>query len=180
LEAFYRFVKRLVDGFGSAGLDYAFTGALAVSFYGAPRTTTDVDVVVGVSGENVKGRVVSALRRAGLDVDGRKLDSALTSGYGIASFRDKATPYTVDVIFLDGALRKRAGTVGGVSTFFQPPEDLILAKLRMIRATVPRERAVKDEEDVKAILAFTKVDLEAVKKQAKRDKTLAIFESLIE
>jgi hypothetical protein len=180
MEAFYRFVRRLVDGFGGAGLDYAFTGALAASFYGSPRTTTDVDVIVAVSGLDVKGKVAWALRRAGLDVDERKLDVALTSGYRIASFRDKASPYTLDVIFLDGALRKRAGTVDGVSTFFQLPEDLVLAKLRMIRATVPRERAVKDEEDVKAILAFTKVDMEAMKKQAKKDKTLRIFESLIE
>jgi hypothetical protein len=180
LEAFYGFVKRLIDGFGGAGLDYAFTGALAVSFYGAPRTTTDVDVVVAVSGEDVKGKVVSALRLAGLDVDERKLDSALASGYRVASFRDKATPYTLDVIFLDGELRKRAGMIAGLTTFFQPPEDLILAKLRMIKATVPRERAVKDEEDVKAILQFTKVDMEAVKKQAKRDNTLTVLESLIE
>jgi hypothetical protein len=180
MEAFHRFVRRLVDGFGGAGLDYAFTGALAVSFYGAPRTTTDVDVVVAVSGLDVKGKVASALRRAGLDVDERKLDSALTSGYRVASFRDKTTPYTLDVIFVDGALRKRVGTVDGVGTFFQPPEDLILAKLRMIRVTVPRERAIKDEEDVKAILTFTKVDLEAVKKQAKKDKTLAILEGLVE
>jgi hypothetical protein len=28
------------------------------------------------------------------------------------------------------------------------PKDLILAKLRMIKATVPRERALKDVEDV--------------------------------
>jgi hypothetical protein len=177
MEAFYRFVRRLVDGFGGAGLDYAFTGALAVSFYGAPRTTTDVDVVVAVSGLDVKGRVASALRRAGLDVDDRKLDSALISDYRIASFSDKASPYTVDVIFLDGELKKRAGTIDGMSTFFQPPEDLILAKLRMVKATVPRERAVKDEEDIKAILTFTKVDLEAVKKQAEKDKTLEILES---
>ena len=39
-------------------------------------------------------------------------------------------------------------------------EDLVLAKLRMIKATLLRERAVKDEEDVKAILGFTKVDTE--------------------
>lgn len=180
MEDFYEFVRRLVDSFGRAGLDYAFTGALAVSLYGLPRTTTDVDVVVAVSGLDVKGKVAVALRRAGLDVDERKLDAALTSGYRIASFRDKATPYTVDVIFVDGALRKRAGTVDGVSTFFQLPEDLVLAKLRMIRATVPRERAIKDEEDVKAILAFTKLDVEAVKKQAEKDKTLAILEGLIE
>jgi hypothetical protein len=180
MEAFYKFAVRLIDGFGGEGLDYAFTGALAVSLYGSPRTTTDVDVVVAASGLHVKGRVASALRRAGLDVDERKLDSALTSGYRIASFRDKATPYTLDVIFLDGKLRKRAGMIAGLATFFQAPEDLLLAKLRMIKATVPRERAVKDEEDVKAILQFTIVDLEAVKKQAKKDKTLEVLEGLIE
>lgn len=180
MEAFYKFVRRLADGFSSAGLDYAFTGALAASFYGSPRTTTDVDIVVPVSGLDVKGKVAVALRRAGLDVDERKLDSALTSGYRIASFRDKATPYTLDVIFVDGALRRRVGTVDGVSTFFQAPEDLILAKLRMIKATVPRERAFKDEEDVKAILAFTKVDLEAVKQQTRKDGTHGILEGLVE
>ena len=46
--------------------------------------------------------------------------------------------------------------------------------------TKPRERAVKDEEDVKAILEFTEVDLSAVKARAKRDGTLAILEGLID
>ncbi len=179
MERFYSFVQRLIDGFSGADLDYAFTGALAVSLYGLPRTTTDVDVVVAVLGVDVKRKVGLALRHAGLIVDERKLDAAFASGYRIASFKDKATPYTLDVIFLDSELRKRAGTVGGVSTFFQAPEDLVLAKLRMIKATVPRERAVKDEEDVRAILAFTKVDVKAVKRQAKQDKTLEILEGLV-
>jgi hypothetical protein len=51
LDAFYGFVRRLVEGFEGSGLDYAFTGALAVSFYGVPRTTSDVDVMVAVAGE---------------------------------------------------------------------------------------------------------------------------------
>jgi len=181
LEAFYGFVRRLVEGFEGAGLDYAFTGALAASFYGVPRTTSDVDVMVAVAGEaDVKAKVAAALRRAGLEVDERKLDVALESGYNIASFRCKVSPYTVDVIFSDERLEKRAGTVAGLSTFFQSPEGLVLAKLRMIKATVPRERAVKDEGDVKAVLAFAEVDVEAVKRQARKDGTLAILEGLIE
>lgn len=178
MESFYGFVRRLIAGFGGAGLDYAFTGALATSFYGVPRTTTDIDVVVAVSAEgDVTGKVAGALRQAGLEVDLRRIDMAVESGYRIASFRDKASPYTLDVIFVD-ALRKNAGTVAGLSTFFQAPDDLVLAKLRMIKATKPRERAVKDEEDVKAILEFTEIDLEAVKARAKHDGTLAILEEL--
>lgn len=181
LDAFQGFVRRLVEGFEGAGLDYAFTGALAVSFYGIPRTTSDVDVMVAVAGEvDVKVKVAAALRRAGLEVDERKIEEALASGYNIATFKDKASPYTVDVIFSDERLEKQAGTVAGLKTFFQSPEGLVLAKLRMIKATVPRERTVKDEEDVKAVLTFAKVDMEAVKKQARKDNTLAILESLNE
>jgi hypothetical protein len=96
----------------------------------------------------------------------------------VASFKDKTSPYTLDVIFVD-KLRKNTGTVAGLTTFFQAPEDLVLAKLRMVKATRPHERVVKDEEDVKAILEFTKVDLKAVKKQAKQDGTLPVLEGLI-
>jgi hypothetical protein len=179
VDGFYGFVRRLIGGFGDAGLDYAFTGALATSFYGVPRTTTDVDVIVAISGvADVAGKVAGALRHAGLEVDERRIGMALESGYRIASFKDKASPYTLDVILAD-ALRKNTGTVAGLTTFFQAPDDLVLAKLRMIKATKPRERAVKDEEDVKAILEFTKVDLDAVKKQAKHDGTLVVLEGLI-
>jgi hypothetical protein len=51
-------------------------------------------------------------------------------------------------------------------------EEELLAKLR--------ERAVKDEEDVKAILKFAMVDVETVKRRARKDGTLAILEGLIE
>lgn len=179
MESFYGFVRRLISGFDGSGLDYAFTGALATSFYGVPRTTTDIDVIVAVSGEaDVAARVAEALQQAGVDFDLRRIGMALESGYRIATFKDKASPYTLDVIFVD-ALRKNTGIVAGLSTFFQAPDDLVLAKLRMIKATKPRSRAVKDEEDVKAILEFTEVDLEAVKEQAKRNGTLAILEKLI-
>lgn len=181
MDAFHGFVRRLVEAFESSGLDYAFTGALAASFYGVPRTTSDVDVMVAVAGEaDVKAKVAVALRRAGLEVDEHKLDIALTSGYSIASFKCKTSPYTVYVIFSAERLEKRAGTAVGLNTFFQSPEGLVLAKLRMIKATLPRERAVKDEEDVKAILAFAEVDVEEVKRQARRDGTFAILAGLME
>jgi len=168
-----------VRGFEKAGLDYMFTGALAASFYGVPRSTVDVDVVVWVAEGKQRARLVSALREAGLVVDEREIDEAFESGYRIATFRDSITVYSVDVIFSDEKLEKRVGSVAGLRTFFQTPEDLVLAKLRMIKATVPRERALKDEDDVKAILKFTKVDVKAVKMQAKRENTLSIFESLM-
>jgi len=178
METYYDLVRRLVKAFGAAGFDYVFTGALAASFYGLPRTTTDVDVMVQLSGESAKSKLAYALRRVGVRADEKEIDRALASGYRIATFNDRRTAYSVDIILSSEKLEKRTGTVAGVQAFFQTPEDLISAKLRMIKATVPRERALKDEEDVRAILKFTGVDVEAVKKKAKKETTLSIFEAL--
>jgi len=46
----------------------------------------------------------------------------------------------------------------------------------MIKAIVQRERALKDEEDVRAILRFTEVDIEAVRQRARKDSTLLVLE----
>jgi hypothetical protein len=180
LEAYYAFVRKIVDAFANAGLDYAFTGALAISFYGVPRTTSDIDVIVQVVSEaDVKAKLSVALKEVGLAVDERKIDSALLSGFRIATFKDKKSPYSIDVILSSEKLEKRVGRIAGLNTYFQSPEGLIAAKLRMIKATLSPERSAKDKADVKAVLAFTKVDLEAVKKQARKDGTLKTFEAVI-
>jgi hypothetical protein len=180
LEAYYTFVKKVVEAFEGAGLDYAFTGALAISFYSVPRTTSDIDVIVAVVDQaDAKMKIAAVLRKAGLLVDERKIYDALTSGFRIASFKDRDSPFAVDVIFSNERLQKRAGVVAGLETFLQSPEGLIAAKLRMIKATLPPERSIKDKKDIKAILKFTKVDMEAVRKQAKKDRTQKILENLL-
>ena len=179
MNGYSDFVKKLIEGFEKEEVDYAFTDALAASFYGVPRPTADVDVIVAAASKTAKTRLGSALRLAGLQVDEKRIDDALTSGYRIATFNCKTSPYTVDVIFSD-EVRKRVGAIADLVTYIQPAEDLILAKLRMIKATVPRERAFKDEADVRAILQFTKVENEAIEKQAKKDGTLEIWENFVE
>jgi len=179
LEAYHNFVEKLVNAFESAKLDYAFTSALAASFYGVPRTTIDVDVMIAVTGETaLKNKITAALKQANIEVDERKIDAALTSGYKIVTFKDKMTPYTVDIILSEAELDKKSGKIDNLQTFFQSPEGLIMAKLRMIKATLPPERASKDKADIKAILAFTKLNIAAVKKQAQKDKTLEILKAL--
>jgi len=87
LETFDNFVKRLVSCFNAAGLDYVFTGALAASFFGVPRTTVDVDVLVRAVTVGDRVKLVSALRQAGVAVDEKRVEAALKSKYGIATFR---------------------------------------------------------------------------------------------
>jgi hypothetical protein len=180
LSAYDKLVERLVKCLDSSGLDYAFTGALAVSFYGSPRTTSDVDLMVAFGDSpDVKQKVVDSLQCACIEIQERKIDEALLSGYNIASFKDKTSPFRVDVIFSSKKLDKQPAKIAGLNTFLQKPEGLVVAKLRMIKATLPKERATKDKQDIKSILAFSNVDLEAVKQQAKKDQTLDILENLI-
>ena len=138
----------------------------------------DVDILVEVSRRDSLAKLISALRVAGLEVDRRRIDAALRSSYRIVTLRDTKTPFTVDIILSSTKLEKRTGSIIGLPTFYQTPENLILAKLRMIKATVPRERALKDKDDVRAILKHTRVRINALRNQARRNNTISILEAI--
>lgn len=178
MDSLTSFVKKLVDAIEKERLEYAFTGALAASFYGVPRTTADIDVLVTVTGKAAKTKLSTALRQAGLEVDEKTIDDALASSYRIATFHCKTSAYRVDVILSD-QIRKRSGNIAGVDTFLQVPEDLVNAKLRMIKATTDEERTQKDEDDVRAILRFTEVDKKTIHDQAKKDGTVSFWERFV-
>lgn len=155
------------------------TGALAASYYGVPRTTMDIDIVVQVLPKNLQTKLVAPLKKAGFQADDKKIRKALESGYNILTLEDEMTPFTLDIIFSDKKLEKKTGTILGLPTFYQKPEDLILAKLRMIKATIPRERALKDKGDIKAILKYTEVDMKALTRKARKEETTLILENII-
>jgi len=156
-----------------------FTGALKASYYGTPRTTMDVYIVVRFARGKPHTQLVSALKKAGLQVNEGRIDAALKSGFRIVTLKDRKTPFTLDIVLSDKKLEKKAGTILDLPTFYQTPEGLVLSKLRMIKATVPREKALKDEDDVRAILKFTEVDMRTLKGQALKENTLSILESIV-
>lgn len=139
----------------------------------------DIDIVAKVPQDDLRTKLVSALRRAGLQVDEERMKAAAETGFRIVTFKDTKSPFSVDIILSVKECEKKAGTILGLPTFYQTPEALILAKLRMIRVTVPRERALKDEDDVRAILEFTKVDKSALLKQARKENTTSILETIL-
>lgn len=167
-----------MKSFNASEIDYMFTGALAASYYGMPRTTVDVDIIVHVSKENAH-RLFETLRKAQVQVNKRKVEQSIGSDFRMLTVRDKKTTLYLDVILSDKKLKKKPGTVVGLSTFYQTPEELILAKLRMIKVTIPRERALKDKDDIRAVLKHTRVNVKAIEKQAKKENTLYIFKELL-
>jgi hypothetical protein len=71
-----------VKSFNLAGIDYMFTGALAASYYGTPRTTMDAGVIVRISLEGrSRSEFESALKEAGVKVEKRRIDTAFESRF---------------------------------------------------------------------------------------------------
>ena len=177
MEDLAGFIKKIVCALEAEKIDYAFTGALAASFYGVPRSTADIDIIVATNQEESKVKLAPTLRATGLDVGEKTIDDAFASGFRIATFKGKSLAYRVDVIFADN-VRKLKGVIADVDTWLQSPEDLINAKLRMIKVTIDEGKAAKDESDILAILRFTEVDKGLIKEQAKKDQTLPVWKRL--
>lgn len=154
------------------------TGALASSYYGRPRTTLDIDIVVRAKRGDLK-RLAKALTNAKLKVEEGKLETAWKSKYRIVTVEDRASPHTVDIILTDAKLERKAGLILGLPTFFQTPESLILTKPRMVKASLQPERAETDRQDIRAILESTKLRLNALRKRAKAQGTSEILEELL-
>jgi len=178
LDTFLGLVKRLITCLNNAGIDYMFTGAIAASYYGTPRTTMDVDIIIHTTQQNT-AKLVQVLQNAGIHPDRQRINNALNTSYNVATLKDTLTPYFVDLILAKDPLEKRPGTISGLPTYIQTPEHLILSKLRMIKASINKGKAAQDEEDIKSIIRYTQVDLNKVKKRAKEENTHTFLRTII-
>lgn len=154
------------------------TGAIASSYYGRPRTTLDMDVVIAIAQADIS-KLVKTLEHASLRVQERKLIDAWKSQYPIATLEDRKSPHTLDIIFTDRKLERRPGRILGMRTYYQTAESLILAKLRMLKVTLQSEKAAVDREDIKAILKTSRISLRSLRSKAREQSTLRILDNLL-
>jgi hypothetical protein len=165
-----------LSGLNQSRIDYAITGAAAATYYGNPRTTVDVDFIVSVSSKNLP-KFISAVREAGLRADRKRIQEQLKSGYTVVRLQDTKSQYRADFILQQrGRLERRVGSMLGMHVYYQTPEALILARLRMIKATVSSQRRAQDRSDITAILANNKVSIGKIRQRAKREGTIQIFD----
>jgi hypothetical protein len=170
-------VRRAVGALNRSGLRYALTGGVAASYYGRPRTTLDVDVLV-VTKESELTRLAKSLTDEDIKAGTRELSHAWRSRYRIATVLDSKSPYRLDIIFTDQGLEREAGSILGAHTYYQTAESLILSKLRMIKATLQPERAATDRQDIKAILEAAHVNLVSLRRRARAQGTLELLDEL--
>ena len=137
MDRFEDLIRRIVKDFNAAGVDYMLTEAFAASYYGTPRTTMDIDIVVKVAPENLQTHLVAPIRKADMQVNDRKINDALRSGFRIISLKDKRTPFTLDVVLSDKE-REETWNNSRLTDFLSNPEGLILSKLRMIKGPFQR------------------------------------------
>ena len=126
-------VRRLTELLERSRIPYMFVGGIAVTYWGLPRTTMDVDVAVALSQENVP-KLARPLKR--LKFDAHEHDMKLIARVGnIVQMHSPATPHRVDLwiprtAFEQEALtRRRRVTLYGKATWLVAPEDLALMKL---------------------------------------------------
>ncbi len=123
---------------------------------------------------------MAKLQSIGLEADTVRVRKQLETGYNIISLRDKHSAYQADFIMeARGRVERRKGSFFGLPAYYQTPEYLILSKLRMIKATRPRERSLKDREDIEAVIASTTVDTGKLLRAAKSQGTLELINSLL-
>ena len=72
LKGFQGLVTRVLKALNQSKLSYAITGALAVSYFGRPRTTQDIDILLGFK-PSYADKISSTLRKAGLNVTPKAL-----------------------------------------------------------------------------------------------------------
>ena len=178
LEVFTGFVKRLVKALNRSRIEYMFTGALAASYYGRPRTTLDIDIVITARRSDL-APLKKWLAHAGLKVRQRELESAWRSDCRIVTLQDTKSPHTLDIMFSDRKLNRIIGRISGLPTYYETAESLILAKLRRLKVTLQPERAAIDRADIKAILETNSIDLRSLRRKAKAQRTSKILDDLI-
>lgn len=110
------------------------TGSLAAAYYGAPRATQDLDLVIESQPDNLR-RFVKDLQSVGLYVD---LDSALEALRTGGQFNaiDPSTGWKADLIFRKARAfsesefgRRQQRELLGIEIALATLEDLIVAKL---------------------------------------------------
>ena len=139
-------------------IPYAVTGGFAASFWGKPRSTLDIDIVIEVLEPKV-----AVLKKT--------LQEEFKLGYVDAgrksfNFIDGESGIKVDFFIKDKLWQRKSVNIEGQRVYFISPEDLILSKLLWQKETGSEQQL----RDIAGIFEISgdKLDLDYLKKQAKK------------
>lgn len=166
---------------GDLNIPYIITGGMAVSVWGRPRFTADIDIVVELFPKNIKILAKELLK---LDKDVYVSQEAMLEALkynGEFNFIDPHSQLKVDFWVVNDAFnkqkikRKIVKKIEGKKINFISPEDLILSKLLWYKES----NSTRQLEDIQSVLRISKVDLKYLKTWAKEQDTIETLSELL-
>jgi hypothetical protein len=127
-------LQRIAAELNRAGIAYMLTGSFASVFYGSPRSTQDIDLVIAANRAQLQ-TFVESLSRSKYYVEA---DAALEALKRESLFNiiDLKTSWKIDIIIRKSRAfsqeefgRRRLSNLEGMSLYVASAEDIILAKL---------------------------------------------------
>jgi hypothetical protein len=162
-------------------IPYIVTGGVAVSVWGKPRFTADIDVVIELAPKNIPSLAKFLLK---IDKDVYVSEEAMLDALkhkGEFNFIHPQSSLKVDFWVkkdqFEGLKIKRgvAKRINNQKIIFISPEDLILSKLLWYK----RSESTRHLEDIESILKISKVDIKYIKSWAKKQSTIKILNKII-
>lgn len=166
-------------------IPYAITGGFAISVWGHPRSTNDIDIIVEMVEKNIKPLIseMKAFKKS-IYADEDAVRDAMERSSEF-NFIDPDMGVKVDFFVLannpyNKLKIKRAilRDISGVAkAYFVSPEDLILSKLLWSKES----SSWKQIEDIKTVLNNSKIklDFKYIKNWAEKQGTIDILEDLL-
>jgi hypothetical protein len=182
LKAFFSYVIGVLE---RLGIPYMVVGGFAAIFYGEPRLTIDVDIVVDMKPEHIEP-FVTAFPIPDYYVSEESIRDSLRRRYPF-NIIQPATGAKVDLVPLPHDPLTRASfqrrqrleyDQAGNTAAFITPEDIILAKLIAFQKTAS-DKHLKDARGV-LVTQWRQLDLEAVRRGARTLGVLDRFEEVLE
>jgi hypothetical protein len=178
---FQELLKKIVEILEDLDINYCITGGFAVSVWGRPRSTFDIDVVIQLKDGNIKP-LIKNLRRlssAGYIEESAVKEAAAQGGefnFIHPESGIKADFWVIkkgDLIGQKELKRRVVRNFDGQKIYFISPEDLILSKLRWFKES----ESSRHLEDVKSILKISgkKIDSGYLKSEAKKQGNFDIL-----
>ena len=139
---------RITAALDQAGVSYMLAGSFASTFYGAPRTTQDIDLVIAATPAQLRS-FVSLLPADEYYAD---LDEALQAHKRESLFNviDLATGWKIDLIPRKSRAfsaaefhRRRPANLQGIDLFVASAEDVVISKLEWAKVA-QSQRHIKD------------------------------------
>ncbi|RKY03520.1 hypothetical protein DRP77_05930 [Candidatus Poribacteria bacterium] len=177
-------LREIVKTLNELGIPYALTGSIASSFYGEPRGTHDIDVVIALSPSDVE-RFIRSFDPQRFYLDEEAVREALAresvfnlidveAGIKVDFWMLKDEPY-----YRESFRRRIKHRIFGEEMYLLAPEDVILTKLVWHKLTEGSGRQFRDALGV-YLAQKGKLDLSYLMRWAERLGVRGLVEEMIE